>query len=222
MPLARLLGGFVVAMFFLAALLFVPAGTLDWPEGWLLLFLFACYFVPAGLWLGKHRPEIAKKRTSLRRPVKGWDAVIVSLLSIALLAIMPVAALDAVAFRLSAVPLEIKAIGFAGVACSLVLVFWAIRENAFASRIVEVQKGQKVVSTGPYAIVRHPIYSAFALLSVGMAIGLGSLYALAPALLTIVGLVARTALEDKELQENLPGYKEYAKEVRYRLLPGIW
>ena len=222
MSLPRLLAMIALSMVFLGALLFIPAGTLNWPEAWLLLALFACYFAPAGLWLAKNRPEVAKKRASLRMPVKSWDTVVVSFMSIALMAVLPVAALDAVAWKLTKMPLEIEALGFAGVALSLVLVFWAIKENAFASRIVEMQKGQKVVSTGPYAIVRHPMYTAFGIMVVGISLGLGSLYALLPAALTITGLVARTALEDRELQKNLQGYREYAKKTRYRLLPGVW
>ncbi len=218
----RLLPLSVFSMLFLCALLFIPAGTVYWPEGWLLLLLFVCYFVPVGLWLGKHRPELVKKRTSLKRPVKSWDTAVVLLMGTALLAVLPVAALDAVAFRLSALPLEIKALGFACVALSLVVMFWAIKENAFASRIVELQKGQKVVSTGPYAIVRHPMYTAFSVMVVGMALALGSLYALLPAALAILGLIARTVLEDRELQKGLAGYREYAKKVRFRLLPGVW
>jgi protein-S-isoprenylcysteine O-methyltransferase Ste14 len=214
--------GVPLGVLVMVLLLFVPAGTFYWPEGWLLLVLFVCYFVPAGLWLGKYRPELVKKRTSLKRPVKSWDTALVLLMGTALLAVLPVAALDAVAFRLSALPLVAKALGFACVALSLALMFWAIKENAFASRIVELQKGQKVVSTGPYAIVRHPMYTAFSVMVVGMALALGSLYALFPAALTILGLIARTALEDRELQKGLQGYKDYAKKVRYRLLPKIW
>ncbi|MCX6799200.1 MAG: isoprenylcysteine carboxylmethyltransferase family protein [Candidatus Diapherotrites archaeon] len=222
MTIPYLLAVFALSMLLLGALLFVPASTLNWPEAWLLLGLFACYFVTAGLWLGKNRPETIKKRTSLKMPVKSWDTIVVSSMGITLLAVLPVAALDSVAFRLSAVPLEVKALGFAGVALSLGVMFWAIKENAFASRIVEMQKGQKVVSTGPYAIVRHPMYSAFSVMVVGMALALGSLYALLPAALTIFGLFARTVLEDRDLQKGLAGYKEYAKNVRYRLLPGVW
>jgi len=218
----RLLAAFAFSMLLLGALLFIPAGTLNWPEAWLLLAIFACYFAPAGLWLSKHRPEVIKKRTSLKMPVKSWDTAVVCFMSIALLAVLPVAALDAVAFHLSAVPLEAKALGFAGVALSLAVLFLAIRENAFASRIVELQKGQKVVSTGPYAVVRHPMYTAFGVMVVGIALALGSLYALLPALLTVAGLAARTALEDRELQKSLQGYKEYTKKTRYRLLPGVW
>jgi len=218
----RLSAAFALSTLLLGALLFIPAGTLNWPEAWLLLALFFCYFAPAGLWLRKHRPETAKKRTSLKMPVKNWDAVVVAFMSITLLAVLPIAALDAVAFRLSAVPLAIKALGFAGVALSLALMFLAIKENAFASRIVEMQKGQKVISTGPYAVVRHPMYTAFSVMVVGIALALGSLYALLPAVLTIIGLVARSVLEDRDLQKGLAGYKEYAKKVRYRLLPWVW
>jgi protein-S-isoprenylcysteine O-methyltransferase Ste14 len=104
------------------------------------------------------------------------------------------------------------------------LMFLVLRENAFLSRVVEVNPaaGHRVVSTGPYAVVRHPMYAGYVLWVPACALALGSLAALAPALLISAGVVVRTVLEDRTLRAELPGYPEYASRVRWRLLPGVF
>jgi len=107
---------------------------------------------------------------------------------------------------------------------SLVLFFLVNRENTYLSRVVEVQeeRGHKVITTGPYKIVRHPMYFAIIILYICHCLALGSLYALIPCTGVIITIVIRNSYEDKMLHEQLEGYKEYAQKTRYKLLPGIW
>ena len=102
--------------------------------------------------------------------------------------------------------------------------FWAMRENAFLSDVVRIQedRGHTVCTTGPYRYVRHPMYVGVILIMICFPFSLGSLYTLIPAFIIVILFFIRTALEDKTLLEELPGYKEYAQRVRHRLIPGIW
>lgn len=218
----RLVFSAAFALFFVLAVLFVPAGSLDWPEGWLFVAVLFAYFLFAGGWLMKNNPGLAEKRSSLKVPVKGWDKIIMLFLGIFIVVLVVVAGLDAVRFKLTEMPFALKAIGFAGFGFGLYLNFLAMKENAFASRIVELQEKQRVVTTGPYAAIRHPMYSAFILMLASWPLALGSIYALAPAAICALLLAERTRLEDKELQKGLLGYKEYAKKVRWKIIPRVW
>jgi protein-S-isoprenylcysteine O-methyltransferase Ste14 len=211
----------VFTFIFIAALLFVPAGTLYWAEGWTYIALFLAYFVLVGGWLTKSNPKLAKKRASMQGPKKGWDKIILGSIGIFMFAQIIIAGLDH-RFRLSQVDPWAQGIGFLGIAFTLYMNFLVMKENNYLARIAVKQKGQKVVSTGPYAIVRHPMYAGFIPLMLGTGPALGSLYAAIPGIFSAIAMVARTALEDKMLQKELKGYKAYAKKVKYRLLPGIW
>ena len=211
----------VLTILFVGAVLFVPAGTLDWVEGWLFIAFLVAYVVFVGSWLAKNNPELARKRTSFKAPKKGWDKIIILSLAIFMFGQIIVAGLN-VRFNWAQMPTALKAVGFVGIGFTLYVNFLVMRENTFASRIAEVQKGQKVVSTGPYAIVRHPMYAGFLPFFVGTALALGSWYALIPGILSAIALVVRTYQEDTMLQKELKGYREYAQKVRYRLLPGVW
>jgi len=115
-------------------------------------------------------------------------------------------------------------IGYAGIILSLLLFFSVLRENAYLSRFVEVQKekGHKVITTGPYRYVRHPMYVGLITLLYSLPVALGSLWTLIPASVLTLLFVVRTYLEDKTLHEELEGYRAYAGKVKYRLLPGVW
>jgi protein-S-isoprenylcysteine O-methyltransferase Ste14 len=115
-----------------------------------------------------------------------------------------------------------KAIGFLALAPSFWIIFAAMKENPYLYKIVVVQKDQKVITTGPYAIVRHPMYVGVIIMFLAIPLSLGSLIAIIPGALMSLLLVIRTYLEDKTLHEELPGYKEYAMKTRYRLLPKVW
>ncbi len=213
----------VFGLLFVFVVLFVPAGTLYWSDDWLLSILLFGYALAAGYWLQKHNPELLEDRMATKMPKKSWDKLIMGLLFVSVIGLVVVAGID-FRLKLTFVPLVWKVVGFVGFSIALIFNFWAMNENKFASRIVEIQpeKNQGVISTGTYAIVRHPMYIAFSVMFCCLALALGSFYALFAGFSTVLVLIARTSLEDKLLQKELPGYKEYSQKTRYKLLPGVW
>jgi len=160
----------------------------------------------------------------LRKSAKGWDKVIV-LLSIPIsIALFVISGLDVIRYQWSQTPSVLKAIGFAAIIASFALIFLVTRENTFLSGIVEIQKerGHKIITTGPYQYVRHPMYGGVIVWLFCIPLALGSLYAFIPSLLMVLLFILRTFLEDKTLLRELPGYEEYTQKVRYRLIPGVW
>ena len=224
--IARMVRQSVLWHAFLAVLLFVPAGTLAWPEGWIFLILMALCGTAVSLWLARHDPALLAERMAppIQRGQKTWDKVLLTgviVLSIVWLGFMP---LDAVRFAWSHVPLWLQAIG----AASIVVCFWiwflTFRENSFAAPVVKIQKerAQHVVSTGPYGLVRHPMYGGAILYFLGIPLLLGSWYGLAFAPVFIVVFAVRAVMEEHVLQAELTGYGDYAAHVRYRLIPLVW
>jgi protein-S-isoprenylcysteine O-methyltransferase Ste14 len=140
-----------------------------------------------------------------------------------LLVIYIIAGLDE-RFSWSAEPFWVKALGGIAFALSLAITFWVMKSNTYLSTFVRIQddRGQTTITGGPYRFVRHPMYAGMLLMSPGMPLLLGSWWALIPGLLNILLFIARTALEDRLLQTELPGYLDYSKKVRFRLIPGIW
>jgi len=214
----------VVTILFLLALIFVPAGTLNWPEAWLVLLLYFAGVTGALIWMKKKAPGLLKERMSPKKDAKSWDKRIITVYTLLLVALLIVPGLDAVRFGWSEVPLIVKVLGFVGYLPAGRFAFWAMKENAYLSNVVRIQKdrGHTVCTTGPYRYVRHPMYAGVMLIMLCLPLSLGSFYAFIPAFMIVVLFILRTSLEDKTLQEELPGYKEYAQKVRYRLLPGVW
>ena len=206
------------------ALLFVPAGRLDWPGAWILSILYSLFLLAMVAWSTLRAPELIEERSRTAANVKRWDKILLTLYTIALLALLVVAGLDAGRFRLSSMPPLLQAAGVIGIVLCGIWLLWVTRTNAFLSRHARIQddRGQQVVTTGPYRFVRHPMYASLVLFIVCIALILGSWWALVPGAMIAVLFVIRTALEDRMLQAELPGYKEYAARVRYRLFPGIW
>ncbi len=211
------------ALFALAAI-FIPAGTLKWPEAWLFIVLYAIAVTAAISWMKKKAPSLLKERQKRKKDAKSWDRVFMRLYSIFLIVLLILPGLDAVRFRWSTVPLLVKILAFIGYLPGFAMAFWAMRENAYLSDVVRIQedRGHTVVTTGPYKYVRHPMYMGVLLIMFCFPLSLGSLYTLIPAVIIVALFLFRTALEDKTLLEELPGYREYAQKVRYRLIPGIW
>jgi len=214
----------VVTILFLLALIFVPAGTLNWPEAWLVLLLYFAGVTGALIWMKKKAPGLLKERMSPKKDAKSWDKRIITVYTLLLMALLIVPGLDAVRFGWSEVPLIVKVLGFVGYLPAGRFASWAMKENAYLSNVVRIQKdrGHTVCTTGPYRYVRHPMYAGVMLIMLCLPLSLGSFYAFIPAFMIVVLFILRTSLEDKTLQEELPGYKEYAQKVRYRLLPGVW
>ena len=209
-----------------AALLFVSAGTVLWAAGWVFVAIFFGLALAITLWVGREDPELLAERLSspVQRGQPLWDKVFVVallLLFVVWLILMP---LDAVRFGWSEVPGWLQLLGALALVLSFYIIFLTFRENSYLAPVVKLQeeRGQSVVSTGPYRYVRHPLYASMFLFFPGSALLLGSWWGLllCPVLLGL--LVWRTILEDRMLKNELAGYGEYARNVRYRLIPRVW
>ena len=202
---------FVVAM---GALLFASAGTLHWPGAWAFLATSAILGPACGLWLAKTDPALLAERMRLTaREQPAADKKFMLVFAVSAFVWLVAMGLDR-RMQASAVPLALQALGLAMYLLSTGFIMWVFRENSFAAPIVRVQaeRHHHVISSGPYAWVRHPMYSGVMLFFVGVALLLGSWW----------GLAVRTHIEERALLADLPGYADYAARVRYRLLPGIW
>jgi protein-S-isoprenylcysteine O-methyltransferase Ste14 len=214
----------VTGILLMLALFFIPAGTFHWPEAWLFILFYLAAVGGVFIWLKKKSPSLFKERLARKKEAKKWDKTLMMVYSFLLVALLIVPGLDAVRFRWSDVPFILKGLGFAGLIPGLIFAFWAMRENAFASDVVRIQKdrGHTVCTTGPYRYIRHPMYVGVILVMLFFPLSVGSLYAYIPASVIIILFILRTSLEDKALQQELPGYKEYSRKVRHRLVPGVW
>ncbi len=213
-----------MGLLMLAAILFLAAGRLDWVMGWALVgitFLWASATALIGI---LRNPGLLAERLGPRKGAKTWDTLIMSIFGLATLARSIVAGLDVrfgwttgILPPLQVAMLTVAALGYA-------LVVWATAANAFFSQIFRIQKerGHTVATGGPYRYVRHPGYVGTILFELAVPVMLGSWWALIPGGLSVLLIVVRTILEDKALLDELYGYKEYAGQVRHRLLPGIW
>jgi len=211
----------------LPMVLFIAAGRLNWVWAWVYLGIVVSFTLISRIAVIRTNPDlIAERAQSLdREDVKGWDRLILFfLLLVGPLAMMIVAGLDERFGWSPQVPLAFRLAALAIMVPGYSVATWAMAVNRYYSAVVRIQKdrGQTVVTDGPYRLVRHPSYATGIVSSLMIPILLGSLWALIPCGLVAVVTVIRTALEDKTLLEELDGYKEYAQRVRYRLLPGIW
>jgi protein-S-isoprenylcysteine O-methyltransferase Ste14 len=215
---------FVIAVTLLALVLLAPAGTWRWPAAWVFLGLYLAFAIPVGVWLLRTNPALLARRFDwAKRAPKKWDRVLMAVYTPVYVAVYALAGLD---FRLgwSDVPAVLRAVAFVPMVAFYVLLAFVLRENAFLSRAVEVhpEAGHRVVTTGPYAAVRHPMYAGYIVWLLATPFALGSVPALVPAALIAIGMVVRTVLEDRTLHAELPGYPEYAAKVRWRLLPHVF
>lgn len=214
----------VFTTLFCLAAIFIPAGTIRWTEAWVFIIFYAVAMTAAIRWMKKNAPDLLKERMKKKKDTKRWDKLFMALYSVFLLVLIILPGLDAVRYGWSHVPTIAKVLAFFGYIPGFWIAFWAMRENAFLSDVVRIQedRGHTVCTTGPYRYVRHPMYVGVFLIMLCFPLSLGSLYTFIPAGIIIILFFFRTALEDKTLKKELPGYKEYAQKVRYRLLPGIW
>ncbi|MCP3748835.1 isoprenylcysteine carboxylmethyltransferase family protein [Pseudomonas sp. SBB6] len=208
----------------LLGLIFWPAGSLAWKPGWAFLIVLVGGFGASALLLARVNPVIYRARSRFQPGTKGWDKALLAIILPTMVAVLPVAALDAGRFHESAVPGWVVLLGYIAVLKGIALTAWAQAVNPFFEPGVRIQaeRHQRVIDSGPYRFVRHPGYSAAITLFFGMALALGSWWALLPGTLAALVLVLRTALEDRLLRAELPSYAEYAERVRWRLVPGLW
>jgi protein-S-isoprenylcysteine O-methyltransferase Ste14 len=219
----------IQSIFFLgifAAVLFVPAGRIDWWAGWTLLGGFLIAVGVLAVWMRQRDPALMAERQSAAKAenTKHWDQVIMTVYSVLLLVMLVTASVDAGRMGWSQVPLAARVIGWMGLGAAFVIVWRVMAENTYLSERVRIQeeRDHHVVTTGPYQYVRHPMYVGIIIAMLSVPLALGSWWALLPAALIMIIFIVRTGLEDRTLMEELPGYQEYARQVCYKLLPGIW
>ncbi len=219
---AQIAGMFVV----FGVALFVAAGTVRWAAGWIFLALFFGFTVALSGWLLDHDPALlVERQTGIGKPdQKTWDKAffgIAAALFVSWLVLIP---LDAVRFGWSHVPAWLQAAGAGLLSGSFYFFFLTFRENAYLSPAVRVQaeRGQTVVSTGPYAVVRHPMYGTVIIFVAGATLLMGSWYGFVPGVLVVVATAVRAVAEERTLRRELAGYAEYMTRVKYRLIPYVW
>ena len=207
--------------------LFLAAGRTRWPMGWAYVVLSLVATLGSRfLVMRKHPDLIAERATALdRKDAQAGDKLLVNIVGmLGPLAVLVVAGLDQRFAWSPHVPLALQWLALATVVCGFALGTWAMLENRFFSAVVRIQTDRRhtVITSGPYRFVRHPSYLGGIAAGLAMPVMLSSLWALIPAALIALAVIIRTAMEDRMLQDGLDGYAEYARRVRYRLLPGVW
>jgi protein-S-isoprenylcysteine O-methyltransferase Ste14 len=215
----------MVGNLFLINILFGIIGRWDWWNGWAMSAIYLLWSLAAILFILPVNPQMLAERSRPKADSKKWDVAMVGIMGVFILIAYVIACLD-VRFGWTpqfALPAQIAGVIVAAFGYDVLLI-WSMIANAFFTTIVRIQSDRQhtVAMGGPYRFVRHPGYVGTILFYLGTPFLFGSRWALIPAILAAAVLVVRTALEDKTLQAELPGYKEYVERVRYRLLPGIW
>ena len=225
-PRSKLISAFFYLLFFPAILLFF-GGDWRWTEGWVYSIIFYVTCSANLLYLHFKDPALLKERfgSPIQKEQKSWDKVVLLLFFLEFLVWFAIMPLDARRFHWSPVfPLWIRIAGALLLILSMALVFEALRENTFAAPVVKMQKerGQKVISTGMYGVVRHPMYAGAVLLFISTPLLLGSVYGLVIGLLLIITIAARSVGEEAMLKRELEGYSDYTKKVKWRIIPFIF
>ncbi|MCL5280874.1 MAG: isoprenylcysteine carboxylmethyltransferase family protein [Planctomycetes bacterium] len=205
-------------------LLFLPAGDIRWAKGWLFLLVLLLLTAASSVYLWRTNPDIFVARSRIHPGTKAWDKVLMAFLLSSFAAIFLAAGLDGGRFHWSNVPLAVIVLGYVLLCVGFLISIWVYRVNKFAEPSVRIQteRGHKVIDTGPYAIIRHPLYLGGLLMFTGIPLALGSCWALIPTAVGTLVIIVRIVLEERTLQAELEGYKKYAARVRYRLIPGVW
>jgi protein-S-isoprenylcysteine O-methyltransferase Ste14 len=214
--------GFFMAF---ALALFLPAGTLAWPAGWIFLALFFGFYLAVTLWLFRHNPGLLQERMRLgTSDQQGWDKLLFPLIMVFPFVWLMFMSFDAVRFHWSPLPVWLQFVGAIMLLCSFYLLFLTFRENSYLSPVVRIQqeRGHTVVSTGPYHYLRHPMYAAILVFVIGTSLLLGSWYGILLGLVLLAMLARRAVLEERTLLKELRGYAAYMAQVKYRLIPYIW
>ena len=212
-----------VTFLVMALAFFVPAGTAAWFAAWAYLILFSVYSAAITLWLLRHDPGLLEERIG-SRPQKTWDKLFIAALCVVFFAWLILMPLDAVRFHWSRMAVWLQAVGVIVLLFSYYIFYLTFRENPYLSGVVRIQKdrGQTVVSTGPYSHVRHPMYAGAFLYFLGTALFLGSWYGVLFGPVFAGMLAVRAVLEERLLREQLKGYDTYMARVKYRFIPHVW
>ncbi len=204
-------------------LIFIPAGTLRFWQGWLFSMVFLASVVFLTFYFLKRDPHLienrmkagpgAEQRTG-QKIIQAFTGTLAAILVI-------VPGLDH-RYHWSSVPASIVILANTAVILGFLIIYWVFSENSFAASTIKVEAEQRVISTGPYRLVRHPMYAGGALLLLATPLALGSLWATPVAVAITIGIIVRLLDEERYLSANLPGYEAYCREVRYRLIPLVW
>jgi protein-S-isoprenylcysteine O-methyltransferase Ste14 len=213
----------LIGILIMAALLFLPAGTLNHWQAWVFMAVFVSASAAITVYLAIHDPRLLKRRmrggpaAEKEKPQK----IIMSLAMMGFIGLLLIPAFDH-RFGWSRVPTYVCLIGDALVAIGFLLVFSVVKVNTYAASTIEIAEDQKVISTGPYAFVRHPMYAGSFPILIGTPLALGSWWGVSALIVIVPALIWRLVEEESFLRKNLPGYTEYTDNVRYRLVPYVW
>lgn len=215
----------LLGLLLIIALIFIPAGTLNFWQGWALI---AIGFIPSSLayfYFYKRDPELIARRMQTKEKV-GEQKLLIQVSKPLFFLIFLLPSLDYrfgwTRIHLRAVPLWLELLALALFLCGFFTVLWVMSVNSFASRTIRVEPGQQVISSGPYAVVRHPMYSGSILMWLSTPLALGSFFGLFAFVLLVPFYALRLLNEEKVLRQELPGYSDYCAHTRYRLVPFLW
>jgi protein-S-isoprenylcysteine O-methyltransferase Ste14 len=208
---------------FLAMALFAPAGSLRFWQAWLYGFIFVAATIVIGVYFVKHDPALVRRRMTVGPTAEQEPAqkIIMAIILVGFLLLIVVPGFDH-RWHWSAVPTWLVFVANAGIDLSFVIFFVVMKQNSYAASTIRVEAGQPVISTGVYAIVRHPMYAGALLLMIFTPLALGSYWTLLVLIPMFPVLIWRLLDEERFLARNLPGYTEYCRQTRYRLIPGLW
>lgn len=209
---------------FIGMILFIAAGRLDWTWAWVYLGVSAAVVIIFGIFFMPGHLDLIAERSEVKEGTKGWDKVVTTAMLVVTLAMFVVAGLDYRFGWSGEVTPAVHVIAAVVMVLGYVILYWAMLTNRFFATTVRIQteRDHQVVDGGPYRFVRHPGYVGIVVDTLASLVLLGSWWALAIGALDVALYVVRTALEDRTLQAELPGYKAYAERTRYRLIPGIY
>jgi protein-S-isoprenylcysteine O-methyltransferase Ste14 len=212
---------FPLCVIIIALMLFVPAGTTDYWQGWLFMLTLFTPFLFVVAYFLKHDPRLLERRMRFKEK-EAKQKTIIKIANLLSFIGFLIPGLDH-RYGWSTVPTWLIIVSDITILLGYLLIFFVFKENSYTTRTVEVLKGQKVITTGPYSVIRHPMYVGIILMYLSMPIALGSYWAALIFFIPVITIiVARTLNEEKVLLKQLRGYKEYTKKVRYRIIPGIW
>ncbi|MBV8361177.1 MAG: isoprenylcysteine carboxylmethyltransferase family protein [Deltaproteobacteria bacterium] len=207
----------------MALLLFLPAGSLSFWRGWVYWIIFSLSVIAITLYFLKYDPHLIEGRLAAgpRAEQETSQKIIQAIAAVLFFAVLIVPGLD-YRFHWSQMPAAIVVLGDILVVVSLAMIFFVFRENSYAAATIKIETEQRVISTGPYRLVRHPMYSAALILFFATPLALGSAWGLIVSIPLVAALIARLTDEERYLAGHLPGYDTYRQQVRYRLVPLVW
>ncbi|MCA0931346.1 isoprenylcysteine carboxylmethyltransferase family protein [Lutimonas saemankumensis] len=219
--------GLTITHLLILLVVLISGWDLGWWQGWLYAVLLAVASICPRIWAEKRHPGLLEERGKFgkAKEVKSWDKILSPLMAVSMtFPLFVVAGLDHRFGWSPEFPAWLNILGFILIVLGYSFAGWALIENRFFSSVVRIQtdRGHTVCDSGPYKFVRHPGYTGNILALPGIVLALGSLWTIIPVIAALIIAVVRTILEDKTLQEELPGYRDYASQVRYRLIPKIF